>query len=272
MKEALQLITGWGYPLVSIVIIVVAATRQNLPGKGWLIAHLAVGLATMLTWRLPQLLSNIDSIDFDISKFYDLVQLPVSFIGIVGFCLLIPFVFAVANAHRSLAIAGEAGVIAGGQPREPLTGDTDNPLYGVHGWLKFFVVVNMYIAPVLFAIQQVLGFIGFSMLVDRYPGLLVVGLIEAGIGVFLVVKWIMIAIRLRDIVPGVVQEAKTWMLISLGLNILTTPLVFMSGMDPEDLLPGVIKGVLTGLVAFAIWYSYFSVSRRVKATYPDWDK
>lgn len=152
------------------------------------------------------------------------------------------------------------------------TGDSTNPLYGVKGWLEFFVVVNMYIAPISFGISQIMAFIGFAMLAEDYPGIVVVGLIEAGVGLFLVVKWIMIARRLRDIVPGVVQEAKKWLLISLAWNVLSTPLAFMTGMDAEDMMPGNTKGLFTGVIAFAIWYSYFNVSKRVKATYPDWNK
>ncbi|GEM_PF-502744 len=159
--------------------------------------------------------------------------------------------------------------VAGGQPTH---GDTGNPLYGVKGWLKVFVVVNMYIGPVLFAIQTIMGFVGFAMLAEDYPGIVVVGLIEAAVRIFFVVKWIKIAGRLRDIAPGVVQEAKKWLLITLAWNVLSTPLVFMSGMDAEDLMVGAIKGLFTSIVGFAIWYSYFNVSKRVKATYPDWNK
>lgn len=38
-----------------------------------------------------------------------------------------------------------------------------NPLYGVKGWLKFFVVLNMYITPVVLGLQLIIGTIGLSM-------------------------------------------------------------------------------------------------------------
>jgi hypothetical protein len=97
-------------------------------------------------------------------------------------------------------------------------------------------------------------------------------LIETGVGGFLVWKWIQIARHLRDIRPGVIQEAKFWLKVALGWSILSSLLVFISGMDVEDLLPGAIRGVVTRLISFAIWYSFFNVSRRVQATYPDWNK
>lgn len=269
MRETLQEIIGWGYPVASVVVIIIAATRRRFPGKSWLVAYLAIGLAGMLAWRIPRLLLKFDAFDYDMSWFYEYCALPLNIIGLAGFCLLIPFVLAVATpSHlRSPDAAGPA------QPPDGIsTGDTSNPLYGVHGWLSFFVVVNMYIAPVLFGIQQIMGFIGFGILAEDYPGIIVVGLIEAAVGIFLVVKWIMIARRLRDIVPGVVQEAKRWLLISLAWSVLSTPLVFMSGMDAEDVMLGAVKQLVGGVIAFAIWYSYFNVSKRVKATYPDWNK
>ena len=147
-----------------------------------------------------------------------------------------------------------------------------NPLCGVHGWLKFFVVVNLYVAPILFALRYIMAWIGFALIAEDYPGIILVGLIETVVGGFLIWKWIQIARCLRDIRPGAVQEAKTWLKISLGWILLDAPLTFLSGMSAEALLPGVLKGIVTGLIGFAIWYSYFNVSKRVQATYPDWDK
>lgn len=269
MKETVQEIIGWGYPLAAVVVIIIVATRRRFTGKPWLVAYLAIGLATMLAWRIPRLLLKFDTLDFDISRFYDVCALPLNIIGLAGYCLLIPFALAVAN----LSPLGSVDATGRTAPPDGIpTGDTSNPLYGVHGWLKFFVVVTMYIAPALFGIQQIAGFVAFGILAEDYPGIVVVGLIEAAGGIFFVVKWIMIARRLRDIVPGVVQEAKRWLLISLVWNVLSTSLVFMSGMDAKDVMLGAIKQLVGGIIGFAIWYSYFNVSKRVKATYPDWNK
>ncbi len=268
MRETVKELIGWGYPLASVVVIILAATRRRFPGKAWLVTHLAIGLAGMLAWRIPSLLLKFDALYFDMSWFYDYCALPLNILGFAGYCLLIPFVLAVATPSH-LRSPDNAGLAE--PPDGVPTGDASNPLCGIHGWLKFFVVVNMYIAPVFFGIQQIMGFTGFAMLAEDYPGIIVVGLIEAVVGIFLVVKWIMIARRLRDIVPGVVQEAKRWLLIALAWNVLSTPLVFLSGLDAEDVMVGAVKQLVGGIMAFAIWYSYFNVSKRVRATYPDWN-
>jgi hypothetical protein len=261
--HTVQGIIGGGYLLASVLLIILAATRKNFPGKAWFIAFLALGLASKLAWQLPPLLLRFDLPLWDMPRFFEVWGISLNLIGLAGFCLLIPFLFAVANSLRQPGDYPAVDV----PDDAPPAGDTANPLYGVAGWLKFFVVVNLYIAPVLFGIQQIFAFIGFGMLAEDYPGLVVVGLIETAAGIFFVVKWIMIARRLRDMVPGVVQEAKRWLLITLAWNVLGTLLVLLSGVDAESVMFGAMKGLITGVISFAIWYSYFNVSKRVRATY-----
>lgn len=149
--------------------------------------------------------------------------------------------------------------------------DTTNPLYGVHGWLKFWVVMNLYVGPIIFGLRQILAWIGYTMLADEHPGIILVGLIDTAVSGFLVVRGIQIAIGLRDIKPRAVQNAKALLKLCLAWTFVGIPINFLSGLDAEQLLPGILKGVLTGVISFAIWYSYLNGgSKRVQATYPDW--
>ena len=150
------------------------------------------------------------------------------------------------------------------------TSTTSNPLYGVKGWLKFFVVVNLYIAPILFVMRYILAWIGFTMMAEKYPNIIFVGIIETVVGAFLVYKAIQVARGLRDIKERAVQNAKFFLKLVLAWTIISVPLSFLSGLDADDLMPDVIRGLLSGVIGFAIWYSYFNMSQRVKATYPDW--
>jgi hypothetical protein len=148
--------------------------------------------------------------------------------------------------------------------------NTNNPLYGIHGWLKFVVIVNLYIVPILFVISQIFSWIVYTNLARRYPGILLVGLIDSVVSGFLVIRNIQIAIGLRDIKPRAVQNAKALLKLCLVWTFVSIPLNFLSGLGAEKLLLGILKRVLIGVTSFAIWYSYFNVSKRVQATYPDW--
>lgn len=147
-----------------------------------------------------------------------------------------------------------------------------NPLYGVHGWLRFFVVMNLYVVPVLFVVRYIIAWAGFGVVAHEYPAIIPVGLIETLVGGFLIYRWIRIARRLREIAPGVIREARTWLKLTLGWVVLSNLLIFFIGFDPGAVVGTAIRGIVVGAIAFAVWYSYFKVSKRVRATYPDWDK
>jgi hypothetical protein len=167
---------------------------------------------------------------------------------------------------------GTPAALSTGEAARGPTPDHPDPYKGVKGWLKLFVVMNLYVGPVLFVLGGIIGLAGTAMVAEDYPGLVLVVMIETAVAGFLVWKWIQIAKNLRDIVPGVVQEAKLWLKIGLGWVFLDIPIAFMSGLEPELLAPGIVQDVVFSLISFAIWHSYFSVSKRVRATYPDWDQ
>jgi len=142
---------------------------------------------------------------------------------------------------------------------------------GVKGWLKFFIVCNIYINPVLFVLYLIMFLIGIPSLVEKYLRIAAVGTLQMVIGGLLVWKWIQIARHLRQIEPGAVQETKSWLRLSLGLTMLSKSLDFMSGINaPVALLQQFTQTLIIAFIGFTIWYSYFSFSKRVKATYPDW--
>ena len=147
-----------------------------------------------------------------------------------------------------------------------------NPLCRVRGWLKLFVVVKLYITPVWFVLTCILACIGFGTLAEDHPAVVLVGIVQLAVGGFLVWKWIQIAQHLRSVQPGAVRETKTWLKLSLGWVFFSILLGHLSGMDVETLLLADIKAGVGSLIGFAIWYSYFNVSKRVKATYPDWNE
>lgn len=106
MTESAQEIIRWGFPLVKIILLVLVVTRRNFSGRPWLVAYLAVDLAVSLVWRLPRLLAESPS--FDVSRFYEVWGPPLNIISLVAYCLLVPFILAVADSHSS-------------SPRTPMT-------------------------------------------------------------------------------------------------------------------------------------------------------
>jgi len=107
MKESLEMIISWFYPILAIALIVVSATRGNLRGKAWLIAHLGTQLFVILFCRLPPLLKKLEMIN-DPSTFYQYWTMPVNIIGLIGFGLLIPFVLAVSTTGETASHAAAA--------------------------------------------------------------------------------------------------------------------------------------------------------------------
>ena len=147
----------------------------------------------------------------------------------------------------------------------------DSPYRGVAGWLRFWVVVRIYLDPIITVLMFILAWIGYVSLADEYGGgIIVSGLIDTAVGIFLTVRGIQVAIALRDIKPRAVQSAKRWLLLVLAWAFISPVPSLLLGFPGELLGPGAIKAIVKTLISFAIWYSYFNVSKRVKATYPDW--
>jgi len=106
MEEVVQQIISWIYPLLSLAMIVVAATRGNFRGKPLLMGHLAISLLTMILWRVPRLLMSLDLID-DPSRFYMLCGIPLNVLGLVGYGLLLGFIITVSSRSAEPPIVAE---------------------------------------------------------------------------------------------------------------------------------------------------------------------
>lgn len=148
-----------------------------------------------------------------------------------------------------------------------------NPLQGVGGWLRFFVVIRIYLDPIFTAIMLILAWVGYvSLAEDHGRGIIVSGLIDTVVDIALTVRGIQIGIGLRDLRPRAVQSAKQWLLLVLGWTIISPVPALVLGFPAKMLVPDAFKGIVRQLISFVIWYSYFNNSKRVRATYPDWSE
>ena len=145
-----------------------------------------------------------------------------------------------------------------------------HPLLGVHGWLKFGVVVNLYVAPVVFVLSQLVAWIGYFILARRYPGIFIGGLYGTVAGGYLIWRAMNLARDFRALKPRSVQNAKTLLWLNALFVAVSIPLAFFSGMGPDALMPGVLKSVLQTAVSFAVIYTYLNVSKRIAVNFPDW--
>lgn len=91
--EIIQEFIQWLFPVIYIVLIILAATRARLRAKFWLIAYLAGAVIMSLMWRMPQVLLRLHVIEIDsLSTFYRWFAIPFSVIDIFFVCLLIPYI------------------------------------------------------------------------------------------------------------------------------------------------------------------------------------
>ena len=143
-------------------------------------------------------------------------------------------------------------------------------LCGVRGWLKLWVVMDLYVHPVIFFLNQTYLRDLNLRLLGSGPGAFLVNIICAVVGLFLIVRGMQVAIALRDVRPRAVQKAKQLLKLWFAWALVSTPMLSLLQLNGNIVFLSLVLGVLMSTVRFAIWFSYFNVSKRVQATYPDW--
>ena len=141
------------------------------------------------------------------------------------------------------------------------------PFRGVRGWLRFIVVIWIYISPAANILLLLLP-------VDTTVGTLVWSLAS----MYLTAFQVRAGVALRGLETGAVRMAKMflWQYVVIGLTLsLVVPVILRPG--TWSLSSRALVSSAETIMAFCIWYAYFSVSKRVKATYRDvqgreWDE
>lgn len=263
--------------VMCVVAIAVLLTVPRRAGVHWLLGFLVLTLVAQLGFYIPNLLLRSGA--WDVARFREINE-PLSvffqFVRLAAWGSMLGFLFALKtwlSAAGSGAGAEQAWRVTPGEPDAAV--QPAGALYGVHGWLKFIVIGNLYIAPVLVGVQLVVAWVGFVALAGRNPGILLVGAAATAVDVVLIYMGIEAARALRDIRPRAVQQMKRLLLLRLGWTLLGTPLMLagwaLAGLDPQALLPDIVKNFVLGVLGFAVGWTYFRMSKRVKATYPDWN-
>jgi hypothetical protein len=141
----------------------------------------------------------------------------------------------------------------------------NSPYYGWGGWLAFFCIAQIFVQPLLaigFGAEDASAF-GVDSNLDGFLVIEILGMV--GMGVFGIIAGVQLW-RLRR---GAVGIAKAYLVTALVWSILKAVLAFgmLDGRYQEAVGAGEIKGVVGTLIPFVVWFSYFNVSKRVKATF-----
>jgi hypothetical protein len=148
---------------------------------------------------------------------------------------------------------------------------TDSPYYGYGGWLAFFCVVHIFIGPLFALISGAVSLSQVGEVSDRYPSLLALTFVELIGDIGAVCFGVFAGLRLRRLQRGAVGFAKGYLIARLVWAVLKLGLPAMGGDLPsqvtEAMMIGAVKGLVQTVFAFAIWFSYFNASKRIKATF-----
>lgn len=140
----------------------------------------------------------------------------------------------------------------------------------VGGWLLLLCLGLTIFSPLWTFYNLVTTYEQTHQLFNQYPGFQSVFYFDSFLSVGLMIFSIRAGICLWRIKPGAVKIAKNYLLIFLGYTIIAIFLPFMAGLPSsanDIMIPEVIKGAVKSIFYFGVWYSYLSVSKRVKATY-----
>jgi hypothetical protein len=143
-------------------------------------------------------------------------------------------------------------------------------LEGVHGWLRFFVIVMIYIWPLTAVVSSIgLWITRCVRFAPDYPLVIIYYSVCIAGTLYLALMSNEVGHRLQNKSPGAVRSAKKWILLVLVWSFVWLVLSPVCGGATNTVAQEAVIDVGSTLIGFAIWYSYFTTSQRVRATYPD---
>jgi hypothetical protein len=140
----------------------------------------------------------------------------------------------------------------------------------VDGWLLFLCISLTILTPLFGGYNLVTGFLGTYQYFDYMPVLKVVVYFDSFAGILITLLSIWTGLGLWSKRENCVPAAKKFMFILLGYSLISASLPYIVGFAEEAvkaMIPATIKSVVQSLVYFGIWFTYLSLSERVKQTY-----
>ena len=247
MKEILSEIINWIWPVITIFLIILVATRKALKGKKWLMAHLAISLTLTLFWKTVSVLLKTDVLDYNV---YDWFGIPLRIVGMASYCLLIPYILK----------AGEEEAPNTEKQTDDSSGNQEAMAIG--GWLVF-PAIGLILGPIITIVSLVIALGMFEDVADAgYGGVYALNIIvEIGLLAFIIYA----ATRFF----GKKSNTPSTMITLMIVSVVATALCLVIDISAEAEMMAIENGkaLLKGIVSAAIWIPYFRVSDRVKKTF-----
>lgn len=137
---------------------------------------------------------------------------------------------------------------------------------GIAGWLRFFIILHLYVMPAVFAVFYIASWTGLIANVRLLEALRLPTQMLAAYSLFdiaFVVWGAVVAWQLKRRVDGAVLMAKVWVIASVLALLAWWGVLAFVGYDLHSLTPP--RPQFLSLA----WLAYFTFSRRVRATYPE---
>jgi hypothetical protein len=141
---------------------------------------------------------------------------------------------------------------------------------GVHGWLLLFCIALTILSPLFTLVTFLMSFQIAQDIAFYYPRFMTITIIDLVLGVGLMIFSIYAGVLLWRVKPNAVRMAKRYLIIFIIYAIISSVLPLMVGFEDKivaSMAGALIKGLAGSIVYFGIWYSYLTISKRVKATY-----
>ena len=142
--------------------------------------------------------------------------------------------------------------------------------YGVGGWLLLLCFALTIGSPLRTFYTLITSYNEVAPLFDLFQGLKTLFYIDGFLSGIVTILSIRAGIALWTIKQDAVKIAKNYFWIFMTYSVIAIFLPFFAGLPSEAnnaMIPEIIKGFVQSLIFFGIWYSYLSVSTRVKTTY-----